>query len=221
MRQFHAVVFQSLDGVIQAPGGPTEDPTGGFAHGGWTVPQGDEQSGAALGAVFQARYDLLLGRRTYDIFAGYWPFVAEDHPVGKAFNAAVKFVLTRGNAPLGWENSHRLGGLDALGDLRATEGPDLCVWGSSTLYPQLLAAGLLDRLMVLTYPLLLGEGKRLFGPGTPACAMTMISGEVTKSGVIVATYAAGGEVPTGSHIGPEPSAAEIARQAKIARDDTW
>jgi dihydrofolate reductase len=221
MRQIHAVVFQSLDGVMQAPGGPTEDPTGGFRHGGWTVPQGDEQSGAALGAVFNAPYDLLLGRRTYDIFAGYWPFVAADHPVGKAFNAAAKYVLTRGNALLEWHESHRLSNLDALRQVKAEEGRDLCVWGSSTLYPQLLDAGLLDQLMVLTYPVLLGAGKRLFGEGTPAREMKLVSGEVTKSGVIVATYRPGGDVPTGTHIGPKPSTAEQARQARIANEDTW
>ncbi len=221
MRQVHAAVFQSLDGVMQAPGGPTEDPTGGFTHGGWTMPHEGPETDAALGGVFETEYDLLLGRRTYDIFAGYWPFVDPANPVHGAFEKAAKYVLTRGSQPLDWQNSHRLADLEAVQALKATKGPDLFVWGSSTLIPQLLAAWLLDRLMVLTYPVTLGRGKRLFGEGTPALGMKMFGGEVSASGVVIANYELAGEVEIGTRPGPEPSAAEQARQARIAQDDTW
>jgi dihydrofolate reductase len=221
MRQIVSVVFQSLDGVMQAPGGPSEDPTGGFGLGGWTVPQGDARTEAALGAIFATDHDLLLGRRTYDIFAGYWPFVAADHPVGQGFNAVAKYVLTRGSPRLEWQNSHRVADLDGLRRVKATPGRDLCVWGSSTLQPQLLAAGLVDRLVLLTYPVLLGGGKRLFGAGTPARAMVLTEGEVSPTGVVIATYRPGGAVRTGTHAGPDPSAAERARQARIAQNGTW
>ncbi len=221
MRKIVAGVYQSLDGVIQAPGGPTEDPTGGFAHGGWVAPVSDEAMDAALADVFATPYDLLLGRRTYDIFAGYWPHVSADNPVGQGFGKAAKYVLTRGNGPLDWQNSHRLGDIDAVRALKEGDGPDLFIWGSATLYPQLFAAQLLDRLLLLTFPVVLGAGKRLFGPGTPAFGMTLISGTVTSSGVVIASYAPSGAVPTGTFPGPEPSAAELQRQARMARDDTW
>lgn len=221
MRKIKASVFQSLDGVMQAPGGPTEDPTGGFKHGGWEMPYEDSKTDAALGKVFTTEYDLLLGRRTYEIFAGYWPYVDRDNPVHQAFEKAAKYVVTRGRQTLDWQNSHRLSDLDAIRTVKATEGPDLFVWGSSTLIPQLLAQGLLDELMVLTYPVTLGSGKRMFGDGTPARGLRMTGGEVSGSGVIIATYEPAGEVPIGTRPGPEPSAAERARQDKIARTDTW
>jgi dihydrofolate reductase len=221
MRKIKAAVFQSLDGVMQAPGGQTEDPTGGFTHGGWEMPYEDSKTDAALGEVFTTEYDLLLGRRTYDIFAGYWPFVDKDNPVHQAFEKAAKYVVTRGLQPLHWQNSHRVPGMDGVRAAKATEGPDLFVWGSSTLIPQLLAEGLLDQLMVLTYPVILGGGKRLFGDGTPARGMGLTKGDVSESGVIIATYEPRGGVPTGTRPGPEPSEAERARQEKIARDDTW
>lgn len=221
MRKIKAAVFQSLDGVMQAPGGPTEDPTGGFKHGGWEMPYEDSTTDAALGEVFTTECDLLLGRRTYDIFAGYWPFVDKDNPVHQSFEKAAKYVVTRGSQVLSWQNSHRVADMQSVRKVKATGGPDLFVWGSSTLIPQLLAEGLLDQLMVLTYPVLLGPGKRLFGDGTPARGMGLVRGEVSESGVIIATYEPRGEVPTGTRPGLEPSEAERARQVKIARDDTW
>ncbi len=221
MRKIKGAVFQSLDGVMQAPGGPTEDPTGGFKFGGWTMPFEDSKTDAALGEVFTTDYDLLLGRRTYDIFAGYWPYVDAGNPVGQAFDKAQKYVLTHGNGPLDWQNSNRLGDLSGVHDVKATEGPDLFVWGSSTLIPQLLTGGLMDQLMVLTYPVILGAGKRLFGDGTSARGMALVSGAVSDSGVVIATYEPKGEVQIGTRPGPDPSKAERARQARIAQDDTW
>lgn len=222
-RKLTAAVFVSLDGVMQAPGGPTEDPTGGFRFGGWTAPFDDESSDRIMGPLFESEYDLLLGRRTYDIFAAYWPY-HQDIPIGATFQRVDKFVATHSDAPLEWENSHRLQGdlPTAVAELKASKGRDLQIWGSSTLYPPLLAAGLIDRLTLITYPVLLGPGKRVFGDGEAAAgAYRLTSHAVTDMGVIGATYEPAGEVGTGT-MGPqrEPSAAELRRQQAM-KDGTW
>ena len=220
-RRIIGAAFISLDGVIQAPGGPTEDPTGGFDQGGWLPPFFDEMTGQAMGEFFARDYALLLGRRTYDIFAAYWPYLeGEDAGLGAAFNGAQKYVLTRGQPALEWENSHRLGGMDDLARIKASDGPDLLIQGSGTIYPALLAAGLLDRLMLLTFPVVLGAGKRLFGEGTPSRTMQMIDQKVTPSGVVIATYEPAGEVRTG-WAGPQiNSEREVERQRRMAAG-TW
>jgi dihydrofolate reductase len=139
--------------------------------------------GARVEALFDGEFDLLLGRRTYEIFAAYWPFVeGKAKAMGEAFDRAGKYVLTRGDQPLSWANSRRVKSLDALAELKRTDGPDLIIQGSSTLYPQLLAAGLLDQLTLMTFPLVLGDGKRLFGEGTKAGALRMVAHEVTAGG---------------------------------------
>ena len=221
-RRILGAVFQSLDGVVQAPGGPTEDPTGGFKHGGWMAPLGDELVGATIDRFFSGPFDLLLGRRTFDIFAGYWPFYGgeEAAQIAVSFNRAGKYVLTRGEQPLSWANSHRLADLGALAALKAEEGPDLLIQGSSTLYPQLLAAGLLDRLTTMTFPVVLGSGKRLFGEGDASATLRMTAHEVSPGGVVVATYKPAGEVEVGTFPGPDPSVAEQARQARMG-EGTW
>src|SRR5262249_20185983 len=157
--------FMSLDGVVQAPGGPQEDTTGGFAHGGWMATVFDEEVGAQIGRLFDGPFELLLGRRTYDIFAAHWPFQPAGDPIAAAFGKARKFVLPGSAAPLEWQGSHRLADLDALAALKATDGPDLVIQGSATLYPQLLEHGLLDTLTLIMVPITLGAGKRLFGDG--------------------------------------------------------
>lgn len=220
MRRIIGAAFQSLDGVMQAPGGPTEDPTGEFAYGGWMANVADEEVGAAIGALFDGAFDLLLGRRTYEIFAGYWPFIkGEDNAqIATAFNACSKYVLTHGDQPLTWANSHRLKDVDAVAALKRTDGPDLIIQGSSTIYPQLLAAGLIDRLTLLTFPVLLGDGKRLFGEGTQSAAMRMVEHQVTDGGNIIATYTPNGEVKRGSFGPTEPlSEAEVERRERMAR----
>lgn len=240
MRRIIGGVFQSLDGVIQAPGGPSEDFTGGFAHGGWLPQFFDADVGAAIDALFDRDYDLLLGRRTYDIFAAYWPYVgreatgmgepfeaaghddgmAEAVAMGEAFTRVRKYVLTRGEPDLGWANSHRLGGIDDLSALRDGDGPDLIIQGSSTIYPALLAAGLIDRLTVMTFPVVLGGGKRLFGDGTPAIALRLVDRNTTSSGALIATYEPGGEV-TADWAGPQStSPREVERQRRMT-EGTW
>jgi dihydrofolate reductase len=217
MRKAIGAAFMSLDGVIQAPGAPQEDPTGGFELGGWLASFFDEGVGKQVDALFAGAFDLLLGRRTYDIFAAYWPFVqGEDKLLGEKFDRATKFVVTTGDQPLDWQNSRRLTTLDALAEIKRGEGPDLVIQGSGTLYPQLLRAGLIDRLILMTFPVTLGAGKRLFGDGTPARSMRMVAHEVTSGGNFIATYEPVGEVVPGSFQTIEPSPAEIARQQKIA-----
>ncbi|MEO9132669.1 MAG: dihydrofolate reductase family protein [Sphingomonas sp.] len=220
MRKIIGGMFVSLDGVIQAPGGPTEDPTGGFAHGGWMFPVADDQVGAAIGDFFSQPYDLLLGRRTYDIFAAYWPYAdGEGAAMGEAFTAANKYVLTHGEQPLPWANSHRLCDIDDVTMLKQEDAPDLLIQGSSTIYPALLAAGLLDRLVLYTFPIVLGSGKRLFGQGTPPGTLKLVDHQVTSGGTVIATYAPAGPVETGS-FGVIESALEDERQAKM-KDGTW
>ncbi len=218
MRKITGGVFQSLDGVMQAPGGPPEDPTGGFELGGWSATYWDDKMGAAMGGIFSESYDLLLGRKTYEIFAAHWPYVQDDDPVGQAFGKAAKYVLTRGNDALEWQNSHRLGSIDDVKKLKASEGPTLLIQGSSTLYPPLLSAGLIDRLFVMTFPVILGKGKRLFGQGTPSNGLKLVSSDVSTTGVLMATYEPAGAVPIGTFELASPSAAELKRRERMARE---
>lgn len=220
MRKIIGGMFISLDGVIQAPGGPTEDPTGGFPHGGWMFPIADEEVGAAIGDFFSRPYDLLLGRRTYDIFAAYWPYAdGEGAAMGEAFTAANKYVLTRGDQALPWANSHRMRTVDDVTALKQEDGPDLLIQGSSMIYPALLAAGLLDRLVIYTLPIVLGSGKRLFGQGTPPCTLRLVDHRISSGGTVIATYEPTGSVKTGS-FGQIVSAREDERQAKM-KGGTW
>jgi dihydrofolate reductase len=218
MRRIIGGVFQSLDGVMQAPGGPTEDWTGGFALGGWTVSFWDDAMGEAMGGLFSGPFELLLGRKTYEIFAAHWPYVPADDPIGSLFNRIAKHVVTRSDAHLAWENSRALPGIDAVAALKATEGPDLLIQGSSTLYPALLAQQLIDRLFIMTFPVILGSGKRLFGAGTPPAALRLVDHKVSTTGVVLATYEPAGPVPIGSFQLAQPSPAEAARQERMKRE---
>jgi len=222
MRKLTGAVFVSLDRVMQAPGGPEEDPTGGFKFGGWTHPFSDESSWAPMSKfLLDADYDLLLGKRTYDIFAAFWPFNQEG-PIGEKFQRIDKYVLTHSDEPLGWDNSHRISGdtAEAVALLKQTEGRDLLIQGSSTLYPPLLSAGLIDRLILMTFPVVLGQGKRIFdGSETPA-AYKLVDHSISDNGVVFTTYEPAGAVPTGTFATKEPSEAEHARRAKM-KEGTW
>jgi len=194
MRKIIAVAHLSLDGVMQGPGGAKEDPSDGFDLGGWIWQFSDDKAGAAIvGMVGSSAKpnDLLLGRQTYDIFAGYWPHAPADNPIGAAFNKANKYVLTHGNQKFDWANSHKLRSVDELKKVTAGEGPDIVLWGSSTLYPPLLEANLIDRLDLLIYPIILGKGKKLFGDASHPVTMKLASSEAAKSGVIIAKYERG------------------------------
>jgi len=218
MRKLTGGVFQSLDGVMQAPGGPTEDWTQGFTLGGWSTSFWDDVMGQAMGNLFSAPFDLLLGRKTYEIFAAHWPYVGPDDPIGPAFDKAGKYVLTRSDDPLEWVNSHRLGGVAEVAALKQTNGPDLLIQGSTTLYPQLLTEGLVDKLFLMTFPVVLGQGKRLFGQGTPSGAWKMVDHQTSTTGVTMATYLPAGPVPIGSFQMTEPSAAEQRRQERMKQE---
>ena len=223
MRKIIGAAFVSLDGVMQGPGGPTEDPTGGFKYCGWLAPigDGDEVLKTIGDLFFNGPFDLLLGRRTYDIFAAFWPYAAGDEkPMGDMFDRARKYVVTRGDKPLTWQNSERLKSIEAVARLKNGDGSDLIIQGSTTLYPQLLAAGLIDRLILMTFPVVLGSGKRLFGEGTSAGTMRMINHVVSLRGNIVATYEPAGPVKIGAFASPDPSKAELARRKAMA-DGTW
>jgi dihydrofolate reductase len=222
-RKIVGTVFQTLDGVMQAPGGPSEDPTGGFEFGGWQFGFPDEEAGEAIGASLKPPYALLLGRRTYDIFASYWPYQESDDDNGgiaRGFNAAEKFVMTHSDDPLEWANSRRVASFDELARFRADDGPDLQIWGSSTLYPGLLERGLLGRLTVLTYPLVRGKGKRLFGEGTPAATLRLESGRMTSRGTAIASFVPELGVAVGASPPVEANPSEQRRQQRIA-EGTW
>ena len=219
-RKIVAAAFVSLDGVMQAPGGPEEDPTGGFRFGGWVAPFWAEDMGP-FEPLIMGDYDLLLGKRTYDIFAGYWPYNL-DNPIGEKFQRIDKYVLTHSDEPLDWEHSHKLSGdtADAVAELKRSEGRDLLIQGSSTLYPPLLAAGLVDRLMLLTFPVVLGQGKRIFDGSQAPGAMKLVDHFVSGNGVVIASYEPAGEVPTGGFGPDEPSERELRRRKQI-EEGTW
>jgi dihydrofolate reductase len=217
MRKIVAQIFVSLDGVMQAPGGPDEDPTGGFDYGGWVFHYFDDESGAAVGEAFGKPFDLLLGRKTYDIFAAYWPYVPDDHPIGNPFNAVTKYVATRSDRKLTWNNSRTLGHdvVAALRDLKQQDGPDLLIQGSSNFVQTLLTHDLIDEFRLFIFPLLLGKGKRLFGNGTVPAALKLTGSKPFPSGVIMATYEPAGEVKKGSFTLENPSEDEIERRKNL------
>jgi dihydrofolate reductase len=220
MRKLTGAVFQSLDGVMQAPGGPDEDPTSDFRFGGWVQPLWGEQMGPFEG-VIMGEYDLLLGKRTYDIFAAYWPF-NQDNPIGEKFQRINKYVLTHSEEPLEWDHSHKLSGdtAAAVAKLKESDGRDLLIQGSSTLYPPLLSARLIDRLMVMTFPVLLGHGKSIFDGSEKAGRLKLVDHFVSNTGVVIATYEPAGDVQTGTFESRPPSEAEMERRAKM-REGAW
>jgi dihydrofolate reductase len=192
----------SLDGVMQAPGGPEEDRSSGFVHGGWVWPYGDGDEDA-MGGAFNEPFELVLGRRTYDLFAGYWPQVPHGAPhqhIADAFNGVAKHVATHHPATLAWHNSHALGAdiAAALRELKRGAGADLLTQGSSDLVHQLLATDLVDELRLLVYPVLLGRGKRLFDGQAQSSAFRLQESRRTSTGVLVNRYLRDGAVRTGS-----------------------
>ncbi len=218
MRRIIVATFTSLDGVMQAPGGPQEDPTGGFAYGGWTFPHFDPALGGAMGEIFGRPFDLLLGRRTYEIFAAYWPYVTDPNdPIAGPFNRVTKYVASRSRPKLAWQNSVLLGEdvVAALKTLKAQDGPDLLVQGSSDFLQTLWQHSLVDEFSVLIFPVLLGKGKRLFGSGTTPGGLRLVKSRSFPTGVIVANYQPDGAVKTGSFQHVEPSEAELERRRRL------
>lgn len=196
MRKLISITQVSLDGVMQGPGGPEEDPSNGFTHGGWAMPFVDEEGSKVIGEIMAGEFDLLLGRRTYEIWAGYWPHHG-DNPIGKAFNKATKYVVTRSLDQLDWKNSTRIGGdvVNEIRRLKASDGPELHLWGSSNLLQTLIAAELVDEYRLWVFPVVLGKGKRLFENGVPPRGFSLTATRSTPSGVLLDTYRPAGPIP--------------------------
>lgn len=195
MRQVIAITQITVDGVMQAPGGPEEDTSGGFAHGGWAMRFGDEILLNVLHQTVGGEYDMLLGRRTYDNFAAFWP--KQSGPIAKGFNKATKYVVTRRLDQLDWKTSRRIGGdvVDEIRRLKASDGPELHVWGSSVLLQTLIAADLVDEYRLWMAPVVLGEGKRLFEKGVPPRSLSLVATQSTTTGVLLNTYRTAGPLP--------------------------
>jgi len=195
VRKVIVLTFLSLDGVMQAPGGPTEDTSGGFQYGGWTVPYFDDFSGKIMGKQMKGTYDLLLGRKTYDIFAGYWPEHSEGWP---QVNRITKYVISKTLKKPTWEHTVVIKDIEGLKRLKNSKGPTLQVYGSGNLIQTLLKNDLVSELWLKIFPVIIGKAKRLFDTGTIPAAFTLIDTKTSPSGVIIASYKRAGEVKTGS-----------------------
>jgi len=208
-----------MDGVLQAPGGPDEDPTGGFKWGGWQFGYPDEVTNSWLMKIFSNPFDLLLGRRTYEIFAAYWPY--QNDPIAEKFNRINKYVVGTTPVDISWKNSILINKdvVNELKKLKQQDGPDLLVHGSSRLIQTLLANHLIDVLHVWTYPITLGKGKKLFQEGTAAQEWKMTESAISTTGIIFARYEPGGEVKVGSFASGTTSDAEIERRKKWLKEE--
>jgi dihydrofolate reductase len=213
MRELIVNTFLTLDGVMQAPGAPEEDRSGGFEHGGWSFGYWDEQMGRAMGELMSKPFDLVLGRKTYEIFAAHWPH--SDEPEAEPLNSATKHVASTTLSDLAWENSKLIeGGVPSgVRALKEQDGPELQVHGSANLIQTLLEHGLVDEFRLFIFPVVLGEGKRLFAGGTVPAGLEPVRSEVASSGVIMATYRTGADIKYGSFVPETPSEAELARRA--------
>ena len=200
MRKLIASTFISLDGVMQAPGGPDEDPTENFPLGGWTFAFEDEAMDLSAAGFDGKDRELVLGRKTYEIFAGYWPYQTEDNAIARTFNAAKKHVASRTLKSLQWNNSSVLGGdvVSAITALKGQPGHDLQIIGSGNLIQTLQAASLIDEYNAWVYPVVLGRGKRLFENGSKPCALRLVASKVSKTGVVMCTYVPAGDIRLGT-----------------------
>jgi dihydrofolate reductase len=194
MRKIIVLSMISLDGVMQAPGGPEEDTSGGFKYGGWVAPYGDEASGKVMRKLMKPS-DLLLGRKTFEIWEGYWP---QHESIWPGVNDVTKFVLSRNRKESNWKNSVFFNSLADIEKLKNSEGSDIQVWGSGELIQLLLKNDLVDELWLIIHPLTLGEGKKLFDNGPIPVAFTLVESTVTPNGVIIGNYRRAGEVRTGT-----------------------
>jgi dihydrofolate reductase len=216
MRKLLVNSFVSLDGVMQAPGGPEEDPTGGFTHGGWSVNYWDESMLARMTEFLGKPFDLLLGRKTYEIFAAHWPY--DQGPMADALNSARKYVASRTLDKVDWNNSTLISGdvPEAVARIKEEDGPEIQVQGSSELIQTLLKRDLVDEYGVWIFPVVLGTGKRLFGDGTVPSALRLADTETTSTGVVIARYERGGAIDYGSAAFEEPTEAELERRRLLA-----
>ena len=201
MRKLLVTTFLTLDGVMQAPGGPEEDPSEDFAYGGWSVNYFDDDVGRAMDKVMAKPFDLVLGRKTYEIFAAFWPN-APDEAGGKPLNDATKYVASRtlSQDSLGWEKSVLIEGdvAEGVAALKQQDGPELQVHGSYNLLQTLLSHNLIDEFHLLVFPVVVGSGKRLFGDGTVPSGLKLVDSMVSASGVMIGRYVPAGDIPIGS-----------------------
>jgi dihydrofolate reductase len=199
MRKLIVSTFLTLDGVMQAPGGPEEDEEGAFALGGWSVNYWDDMMGDVMGEAMSTPFDLVLGRKTYDIFAAYWPH-ATDEQGAKPLNDATKFVASRSRPTLEWDRSVLIEGdvADGITALKTEDGPELQVHGSGNLIQTLMRNNLVDEYHLWVFPLVIGSGKRLFADGTIPAALKLVDNKVSTTGVLIGTYEPAGEIVTGS-----------------------
>ena len=213
MRELIVHTFLTLDGVMQAPGGPEEDPSGSFEHGGWSVGYWDAQIEKAMAESMSKPFDLVLGRKTYEIFAAHWPH--SDDPGAELLNGATKHVASTTRTQLEWENSKLIEGdvPEGVRALKAEEGPELQVHGSANLIQTMLQYELIDEFRLKIYPLVLGKGRRLFDGGTVPAGLELASSQISSTGVVMATYRSGAEIKYGSFAAETPSQAELTRRA--------
>ncbi len=199
MRKLIVSTFLTLDGVMQAPGGPEEDDSDGFAHGGWSVNYWDDQMGAVMGEAMSTPFDLVLGRKTYDIFAAYWPHASEEAGA-RPLNDATKYVASRGRPTLEWRESVLIEGdaAEGIAALKKGDGPELQVHGSANLIQTLLRHNLVDQYRLWVFPLVIGSGKRLFSEGTIPAGLKLVDTVVSSTGVVISTYEPAGAIITGS-----------------------
>ena len=222
MRKIIVGAQVSMDGVMQAPGGPTEDPTKGFKFGGWAMPYFDRAGGEEILRLFKGKFDLLLGRKTYEIFAAYWPYYEEDAPHGsiaKLFKGIKKYVVSRsGEVDTSWASSVLLRSVAEVKRLKQQDGPNLVTQGSTELVHALLAQDLVDAMSIFTVPIVLGSGKRLFSDGSTPHSFKMTRSRVSPNGLIVGHYEREGEVKIGDTALDSPSEREIARRRRVKRE---
>jgi len=223
MRKIIVNTFITLDGVMQAPGGPEEDPTGGFEYGGWSVNYWDEMMAKVIMDEVMAKpFDLLLGRKTYDIFAAHWPFVKKDPDklnamVADRLNSARKYVVSKTLAKADWENSMLIkdDAVKEIMELKKQDGPEIQVHGSGNLIQTLLKNDLIDEFRVWTFPLTIGTGKRLFDEGTIPVGLKLLDCKISTTGVSIATYKGSGKIKTGSFALENPTEAELIRRKRL------
>lgn len=223
MRKIIVGAQVSLDGVMQAPGAPTEDPTRGFRFGGWAMPYFGDEAGEEIGRLFGGTFDLLLGRKTYEIFGAYWPYYDETGPAGDIatlFNAVGKYVVSRsGEVDTGWQRSVLLRDVADVKRLKQEAGPDLVTQGSTELVHALLAGDLVDEIQLFTVPVVLGGGKKLFADGSAPHRYALTRSRVAGSGLVIAHYVRDGEIEIGNAGPAQPSEAEVARQQRMKREN--
>lgn len=217
MRQLTINTFLTLDGVMQAPGGPEEDPTNGFTHGGWSVKYWDGLMGQVMGEFMSKPFDLLLGRKTYEIFAAHWPHATDD-PAAEPLNKATKYVASRTLKKVDWQNSQLIKGdvAQEVATLKRGDGPEIQVHGSANLIQTLLKNNLIDLYRLWIFPLVLGAGKRLFAEGTIPAGLKLVDSKTATTGVIIATFEPAGAIEYGSFALDEPREEEVDRRKALA-----